>query len=155
MRALIQRVSRASVHVDGDLVSEIGHGLLVLVGVHRDDDERQATYIADKIANLRIFQDAHGQMNENVEQANGEVLVVSQFTLYADTRRGRRPSFVAAAEPQLAEPLVNGVINRLKDLSIATCSGVFGAHMDVELVNDGPVTVLIETPGSGSADTVS
>jgi D-aminoacyl-tRNA deacylase len=129
--------------------------LLVLLGVHRDDDERQANYIADKIAGLRIFPDTHGQMNENVEQARGEVLVVSQFTLYADTRRGRRPSFVAAAEPRLAEPLVNGVIDRLKGMSIETASGVFGAHMDVELVNDGPVTVLIETPGIGSTDTVS
>jgi D-tyrosyl-tRNA(Tyr) deacylase len=155
MRALIQRVSRAAVHVDGDLVSEIGHGLLVLIGVHRDDDERSANYIADKIAKLRIFTDGHGQMNENVEQVHGEVLVVSQFTLYADTRRGRRPSFVRAAEPRLAEPLVRGVVDRLKSLSIETCSGVFGAHMDVELVNDGPVTVLIETPGSVSTDTVS
>lgn len=155
MRALIQRVSRASVHVDGDLVSEIGHGLLVLIGVHRGDDERQANYIADKIASLRIFPDGHGQMNENVEQVNGEVLVVSQFTLYADTSRGRRPSFVDAAEPRVAEPLVNGVIARLKGRSISTASGVFGAHMDVELVNDGPVTILVETTGSGATDTVS
>ena len=146
MRALIQRVSRASVHVDGDLVSEIGHGLLVLLGVRNGDDERQANAIAKKIAGLRIFSDSHGQMNENVEQACGEILVVSQFTLYANTSRGRRPSFVEAATPDVAEPLVRGVVDRLKGLGIPTQTGVFGAHMDVELVNDGPVTVLIETP---------
>ena len=145
MRALIQRVSRAAVHVDGDLVSEIGHGLLVLLGVHRTDDERQANYIAEKIAGLRIFSDPHGQMNENVEQAHGEVLVVSQFTLYADTKRGRRPSFVEAAGPDVAEPLVRGVVDRLTGLGIPTSSGVFGAHMDVELINDGPVTILIDS----------
>jgi D-tyrosyl-tRNA(Tyr) deacylase len=155
VRALIQRVSRASVHVDGDLVSEIGRGLLVLLAVHEDDDDRQATYMAEKLANIRIFSDDEGQMNLSVLQVGGEALVISQFTLYADTRKGRRPSFVRAAEPRIAEPLVQGVLNRLADLGVKTCTGVFGAHMDVELVNDGPVTVLIETPGAGSADTVS
>jgi D-aminoacyl-tRNA deacylase len=145
MRALVQRVSRAAVHVDGDLVSEIGHGLLVLLGVHRDDDERQANYIADKIASLRIFADDEGQMNLAVNDAVGEILVVSQFTLYADTRKGRRPSFVNAAGPDVAEPLIRGVVDRLRGMGISTATGVFGAHMDVELVNDGPVTVLIDT----------
>jgi D-tyrosyl-tRNA(Tyr) deacylase len=119
--------------------------LLVLLGVHRSDDERQANYIAEKIAGLRIFSDSYGQMNENVEEAHGEVLVVSQFTLYGDTRRGRRPSFVEAAGPDLAEPLVRGVIDRLTGLGIPTSSGVFGAHMDVELINDGPVTILLDS----------
>jgi D-aminoacyl-tRNA deacylase len=145
VRALIQRVSRASVHVDGDLVSEIGRGLLVLLAVHADDDDSQATYMADKLANIRIFPDDDGHMNLSVQQIDGEVLVISQFTLYADTRRGRRPSFVRAAEPRFAEPLVHGVVNRLTGLGVKTSSGVFGAHMDVELVNDGPVTLMLET----------
>lgn len=145
MRALIQRVSRASVHVDGDLVSEIGRGLLVLLAVHEDDDDKQATYIAEKLAHLRIFQDDQGQMNRSVTDVGGEALVISQFTLYADTRKGRRPSFVRAAQPHVAEPLITGVVNRLIDLGVPTHAGVFGAHMEVELVNDGPVTVLLET----------
>ncbi len=145
MRALIQRVSRAAVHVDGDLESEIGHGLLVLLGVHESDSEKQAIYIADKIAGLRIFSDSSGQMNRSVTDIEGEVLIVSQFTLYADTKRGRRPSFVEAARPDVAEPLVGCVIARIRGLGVPTSTGVFGAHMDVELTNDGPVTVLIET----------
>jgi D-tyrosyl-tRNA(Tyr) deacylase len=145
LRALVQRVSRAAVHVDGDLVSEIGHGLLVLVGVRTSDAAEQAVHIADKIANLRIFPDDDGQMNRSVLDVGGEVLVVSQFTLYGDTRKGRRPSFVEAARPELAEPLVTAVVDRLRGLGLETGTGVFGAHMDVELVNDGPVTVLIDT----------
>lgn len=145
MRALVQRVSRASVHVDGDLVSEIGRGLLVLLAVHEDDDEKQATYIAEKLANLRIFADEKGHMNLSVIDIGGEALVISQFTLYADTRRGRRPSFVRAAEPYIAEPLIAGVVNRLVDHGVPSHAGVFGAHMEVELVNDGPVTVLVES----------
>ncbi len=145
MRALAQRVCRAAVHVDGDLVSEIGFGLLVLLGVHRTDTEADAAYVADKLANLRIFADADGQMNRSVLDIGGEALVVSQFTLYADTRKGRRPSFVEAARPEVAEPLVACVAAALTELGIQTGTGVFGAHMDVELTNDGPVTVLVES----------
>lgn len=141
----MQRVSRAAVHVDGDLVSEIGRGLLVLLAVHNEDGDREAHYVANKLANLRIFPDGHGQMNRSVIEVEGEVLVVSQFTLYADTRRGRRPSYARAAEPDVAEPLISGVVERLCSLGIPTRAGVFGAHMDVELTNDGPVTILIET----------
>ena len=137
MRALVQRVSRASVRVDGALVSEIGPGLLVLLGVTHDDGEAKADKLADKIRALRVFPDADGRMNEPLGQR--EVLVVSQFTLYGDTRKGNRPSYVAAAPPKLAEPLYERVRDRLD-----AQGGVFGAHMDVELVNDGPVTVLLE-----------
>jgi D-tyrosyl-tRNA(Tyr) deacylase len=145
VRALVQRVSRAAVHVDGDLVSEIGHGLLVLLGVHQSDGPAQAAHVADKLANLRIFPDAEGQMNRSVLDVGGEVLVVSQFTLYGDTKKGRRPSFVEAARPDVAEPLVERVIEEVRAAGIQTAAGVFGAHMDVELTNDGPVTVLIDT----------
>ena len=146
MRALVQRVSRAAVHVDGDLESEIGQGLLVLLGVRDGDGEKDAVAIAEKLANLRIFPDDDGQMNRSVLDVGGEALVVSQFTLYADTRKGRRPSFVDAARPDAAEPLVQRVIDELTSRGVGTHSGVFGAHMDVELVNDGPVTVLVEIP---------
>ena len=146
MRALIQRVARASVHVDGDLVSEIGHGLLVLLGVRDGDSEAEAMWMADKLANLRIFADGSGQMNRSLLDVRGEALVVSQFTLYADARKGRRPSFVEAARPDVAEPLVTSVANQLAARGITVATGVFGAHMDVELLNDGPVTVLIDTP---------
>ena len=145
MRAVVQRVSRASVRVDGTTVGEIGSGLLVLVGVHAEDGEAEASHVADKIANLRIFPDGEGKMNRSVLECDGEVLVVSQFTLYGDTRRGRRPSFVAAAAPSRAEPLVRAVMERLSELGVPTACGEFGAHMEVELTNDGPVTILIET----------
>jgi D-tyrosyl-tRNA(Tyr) deacylase len=137
MRALVQRVSRAAVHVDGELVSEIGPGLLVLFGVTHGDDEAKADKLADRIRALRVFPDADGRMNEPLGER--EVLVVSQFTLYGDTRKGNRPSYVAAAGPELAEPLYERFRERL-----GARGGVFGAHMDVELVNDGPVTVLLE-----------
>jgi D-tyrosyl-tRNA(Tyr) deacylase len=145
VRALVQRVSRAAVHVDGDLVSEIGPGLLVLVGVHQKDGEWEAHRTAEKIAHLRIFSDEAGQMNLSVLELGAEALVVSQFTLYADTRRGRRPSFVDAARPEVAEPLVTALAERLRGLGIQTAEGVFGAHMDVELTNDGPVTILLDS----------
>jgi D-aminoacyl-tRNA deacylase len=145
LRALVQRVSRAAVHTDGDLLTEIGPGLLVLVGVHKEDTPVEAAYVAEKIANLRIFGDDDGQMNLSVTGVGGSVLVVSQFTLYADTRKGRRPSFVDAARPEGAEPLVQAVVDGLVKLGIPTETGVFGAHMDVELINNGPVTVLVDT----------
>jgi D-aminoacyl-tRNA deacylase len=137
MRALVQRVRRAAVRVDGVLVSEIGPGLLVLLGVTHDDDEAKADKLADKVRALRVFPDADGRMNEPL--AGREVLAVSQFTLYGDARKGNRPSYVGAARPELAEPLYERFRERL-----GAAGGVFGAHMDVELVNDGPVTVLVE-----------
>ena len=144
MRALIQRVSSASVVVDGATVGAIGRGLLVLLGVHQGDTSDLAAQMADKIANLRIFNDAAGKMNLSLLDLGGEALVVSQFTLYADTRRGRRPSFVDTAAPAVAEPLVRAVVDALAARGIGVASGRFGAHMDVALVNEGPVTILLE-----------
>jgi len=137
VRALVQRVERAAVRVDGELVSEIGPGLLVLLGITHDDDEARADRLADKIRALRVFADAGGRMNEPLGER--EVLVVSQFTLYGDTRKGNRPSYVAAAGPEIAEPLYERVRARL-----GARGGVFGAMMAVELVNDGPVTLLLD-----------
>jgi D-tyrosyl-tRNA(Tyr) deacylase len=139
MRALVQRVSGASVRVEGRLISSIGPGLLVLLGVGPDDSEADADRLADKLAALRIFPDADGRMNEPLGER--QVLCVSQFTLYADTRRGNRPSYTGAAAPELAEPLYERFCARL-----GAARGVFGAHMAVELVNDGPVTILLESP---------
>ncbi len=146
MRALVQRVSSSSVVVDGEEVGAIGDGLLVLLGVRTGDDANIASQMADKIANLRIFTDVDGKMNRSLLDTGGEALVVSQFTLYADTRRGRRPSFVEAAPPDEAEPLVRAVVDALASRGIGVASGVFGAHMEVGLVNDGPVTILLELP---------
>jgi D-tyrosyl-tRNA(Tyr) deacylase len=139
VRALVQRVSRAAVRVDGEVVSAIGEGLLVLLGVTHDDDEAICDRLADKVRALRIFADAEGRMNEPLGER--EALVVSQFTLYGDARKGNRPSYVAAARPERAEPLYERFADRLR-----AARGVFGAMMDVELVNDGPVTILIELP---------
>jgi D-tyrosyl-tRNA(Tyr) deacylase len=140
MRALVQRVSEASVSVDGERIAGIGPGMLVLLGVRRGDTNEDADKLARKIAALRIFDDGEGRMNHDVQQANGEALVVSQFTLYGDTRKGNRPSYVDAAPPDEAEPLYERVRQALD-----AQGGSFGAHMQVALVNDGPVTVLIET----------
>ena len=137
MRALVQRVSRAAVRVDGATVSEIGPGLLVLLGVTHADTEAGCDRLADKLRALRIFEDADGRMNDAL--GDREVLCVSQFTLYGDARKGNRPSFVAAAPPDAAEPLYERFRSRL-----GAAGGVFGAHMEVELVNDGPVTLLLE-----------
>jgi len=138
VRALVQRVTRAGVRVDGEVVGEIGPGLLVLLGVTHDDDEATADKLAAKLRALRIFQDAEGRMNEPLGEERG-VLCISQFTLYGDARKGNRPSFVAAARPEHAEPLYERVCDAL-----GAQRGVFGAYMDVELVNDGPVTLLVE-----------
>ena len=140
MRALVQRVSRAAVRVDGDTVGSIGAGMLVLLGVARDDDESACDRLADKVAALRIFADDEGRMNEALGERR-EVLVVSQFTLYGDARRGNRPSYIAAARPEQAQPLYERFADRL-----GAQRGIFGAMMAVELVNDGPVTVLVELP---------
>ena len=139
MRALIQRVSRASVAVEDEVISSIGRGLLVLLGVAREDTEREADWLAHKVGSLRVFPDDEGKMNEPLGER--EVLCVSQFTLYGDARKGNRPSYVDAAPPELAEPLYEHFCERL-----GARRGVFGALMQVELVNDGPVTLLIESP---------
>jgi D-tyrosyl-tRNA(Tyr) deacylase len=138
MRALVQRVSRAAVRVDGDVRAAIGPGLLVLLGVGDDDDAQSADRLAQKVRALRVFPDGHGQMNEAL--GDREILCVSQFTLYGDVRRGNRPSFTGAARPEQAEPLYERFCTRA-----GAERGVFGAHMCVELVNDGPVTLLLET----------
>ncbi len=145
MRAVVQRVRRASVSVGGRVVGAIGPGLLVLLGVGQADGERAAAWIADKIANLRIFADADGQMNRSVAETAGSLLVVSQFTLFGDCRRGRRPSYVSAAEPEQARTLYLAVVNRMRQAGHTVETGEFGAMMDVELVNDGPVTLLIDS----------
>jgi D-tyrosyl-tRNA(Tyr) deacylase len=141
VRALVQRVSRASVSVDDEVVSSIGPGVLVLLGVGRDDSERDADWLADKVSSLRIFPDADGRMNEAL--GDRQALCVSQFTLYGDARRGARPSYVAAAAPERAEALYERFCERL-----GAERGVFGAMMAVELVNDGPVTLMVESPGA-------
>jgi len=140
VRAIVQRVSQAAVHVDGEAIAEIGPGLLVLLGVRRGDTPEQADRLAAKLLALRIFEDGDGKMNLNVAQAGGQVLCVSQFTLYGDTRKGNRPSFSEAAPPDEAEPLYQRVRKRLE-----AEKGEFGAHMRVSLVNDGPVTVIVES----------
>ena len=145
MRAVVQRVSSASVRVDGDVVGAVGVGLLVLVGAGPDDTVHDATALAGKLATLRIFRDDDDKMNRSVLDVGGSALVISQFTLFGDTRRGRRPSFTAAAPPEIAEPLVDAVTAELESLGVPTQTGTFGADMKVELVNDGPVTILMET----------
>jgi D-tyrosyl-tRNA(Tyr) deacylase len=144
MRALVQRVTEARVRVGGDVVGEIGLGLCVLVGVTHDDDDAAACRLAEKVWHLRVFDDDGGAMNVGVDEIGGAVLVVSQFTLYGDTHKGRRPSWAAAARPEHAEPLVEVFASALRDLGATVATGVFGAHMAVELVNDGPVTLMLE-----------
>src|SRR6266508_119828 len=144
MRAVVQRVRQGSVVVDGEVVGAVGVGLLALVGVTHSDDEAAARKLADKIAGLRVMADDDGVMNRSVLDTGGEVLVVSQFTLYGDTSRGRRPSWVSAARPEQAEPLVAVVVDELKRMGVPVTTGRFGADMQVELVNDGPVTILLE-----------
>jgi len=144
MRALVQRVTEARVIIQGALVGDIGAGLCVLVGVTHDDDETVARKLAGKVWNLRVFPDAEGTMNESVGTMGGSVLVVSQFTLYGNTERGRRPSWVDAARPEVAEPLVGAFADALRQLGATVATGEFGADMQVELVNDGPVTLMLE-----------
>jgi len=144
MRALIQRVSRASVTVDNKVISQIEQGFVVLLGVGHGDGEEQAAFLAEKTANLRIFEDEQGKTNLSIMDVKGEAIVVSQFTLYADTRKGRRPSFTDAALPDVAEPLVNRFVELLRRHGVPTQTGMFGAHMEVEIHNDGPVTIWLE-----------
>jgi D-aminoacyl-tRNA deacylase len=145
MRAVVQRVSRARVLVGEEVVGEIGRGLVVLLGVARSDTAEQATWLADKVVSLRIFQDAQENMNLGLGDVAGAVLVVSQFTLYGDCRKGRRPSFVDAAPPEIAIPLYEAFVNAVKANGIPTATGCFGAMMQVELVNDGPVTLIVDS----------
>ena len=144
MRALIQRVTEARVRIDGQVVGEIGRGLCVLVGVTHDDDPAKAVKLANKVWTLRVFDDADGAMNLGLGEVGGEVLVVSQFTLYGDTRKGRRPSWTDAARPEHAEPLCDAFVTALRGLGARVETGVFGADMRIELVNDGPVTLMLE-----------
>jgi D-tyrosyl-tRNA(Tyr) deacylase len=146
MRAVVQRVSRAGVTIDGEVVGAVGRGLLVLLGVAPSDTEAEARWLADKVVGLRIFPDADGKMNRDVAEAGGGVLAVSQFTLYGDCRKGRRPSFVGAAAPDLAEPLYEAFVAALRAHGVPVATGRFGAMMQVELVNDGPVTLLLDAP---------
>src|SRR5437764_9837168 len=145
MRALIQRVSHASVTADGKVVGQIGHGLLVLLGVGQDDSEAQVKALVDKIVYLRIFGDDEGKMNRSLLDIGGEALVVSQFTLYADMRRGRRPGFTDAAPPAIAEPLVERFKEAIAAYGLKVAGGIFGAYMQVELLNDGPVTLWLDS----------
>jgi D-tyrosyl-tRNA(Tyr) deacylase len=148
VRALVQRVSAARVRIDDQVVGEVGRGLCVLVGVTHADDAVACRRLAEKVWHLRVFPDDGGVMNRSVGEVGGEVLVVSQFTLYADTRRGRRPSYVDAARPEVAEPLVEAFCEELRGLVATVATGRFGAEMGVELTNDGPVTILVEISGT-------
>ncbi|MGZ4733225.1 MAG: D-aminoacyl-tRNA deacylase [Terriglobales bacterium] len=145
MRAVIQRVGRARVTVGNDLTGEIGCGLLVLLGVSKDDTEADADYLADKVIGLRIFEDADGKMNQALQDVEGSVLVVSQFTLYGDVRRGKRPSFDAAAPPEKARRLYEYFVERVRAAGLRCETGRFQEMMQVELVNDGPVTILLDS----------
>jgi len=145
MRAVVQRVARARVVIDGETVGEIDRGLLVLLGVTHADTAEAAAWLADKVVGLRVFNDADGKMNRSVAEVGGGVLVVSQFTLYGDCRKGRRPSFIDAAGPEIAIPLYEAFIDAVKAQGVATATGRFGAMMQVELVNDGPVTLIVDS----------
>lgn len=147
MRAVVQRVKEASVSTEGSLVDSIHHGILIFLGVSKSDTPQAAQYLAERCANLRIFEDEYGKMNLSVKHKSGSALVISQFTLYADTRKGNRPSFIDAATPDVAEPLYNEFVGFLRDEmgERKVCTGVFRAMMDIALVNDGPVTILLES----------
>jgi D-tyrosyl-tRNA(Tyr) deacylase len=152
MRAILQRVRRGRVSVGGEAVAEIGAGLVILLGVRRGDTPAEAEALAEKTSHLRIFEDSNGKMNRSLIEAGGEALVVSQFTLYADTAKGRRPSFLDAADPTQAEPLVRHYAEALQRAGIPPRLGVFGAHMLVEIENDGPVTVVLDRPAATPPD---
>jgi D-aminoacyl-tRNA deacylase len=144
MRIVLQRVARGRVSVGGRELASIGRGLVLLVGVEQGDGPAEAAWLAEKCANLRVFEDQQGKTNLSIQEIRGEAIVVSQFTLLADTRKGRRPSFIRAAEPSAAEPLVASFARTLSELGVPTQTGQFGAHMLVEIDNDGPVTILLE-----------
>jgi D-tyrosyl-tRNA(Tyr) deacylase len=144
MRAVLQRVKHGSVKIGEDIIADIGPGLVILLGIGPTDGEDEARYLSEKIANLRIFEDEEGKINRSLLDMGGEAIVVSQFTLYADTRKGRRPSFTEAAPPEIASPLVNRFAELLAEQGVPTQAGEFGAHMLVEIANDGPVTIWME-----------
>lgn len=146
MRVVVQRVSHASVTIDGEVVGQIGRGLLVLVGINKTDGEAEITFLADKLVNLRIFPDDDDKMNRSLMDIQGELLVVSQFTLYGDCRKGRRPSFIDAAGPDHAIPVYERFVARLRESGLNVETGRFGANMQVDLQNDGPVTLIIDSP---------
>jgi D-tyrosyl-tRNA(Tyr) deacylase len=145
MRAVVQRVTRASVQVGDEIIGEIENGLVVLVGIARDDTKVEAAYLVEKISNLRIFDDAEGKMNLSVKDVNGGLLIVSQFTLYGDVRRGLRPSWIEAAPPEVAEPLYDFFVRQARAAVDEVATGKFQAMMQVELINDGPVTILLDS----------
>lgn len=144
MKAVVQRVSKASVTVENEVTGSIGIGLLVLLGVHQGDTAEKIAWMSEKIAKLRIFEDDEGKMNRSVQDVGGSVLLVSQFTLYGDLKKGTRPSFIEAARPEVAIPLYEAMIDALRSLGLRVETGIFGAMMDVSLVNSGPVTIIIE-----------
>lgn len=146
MRAVVQRVASAKVEVAEQITGQIGHGLLVLIAVHEQDTEKDIQWMADKLLALRLFNDEEGKMNLSCQEIGGELLVVSQFTLYGDCRKGRRPSYSHSAPVQLAEPMYHKFVERLKTSGLKVQEGVFQAHMQVSLVNDGPVTVVVDSP---------
>lgn len=148
MRGVLQRVKSASVTIDGNKISEIQQGILILIGVTDTDTESDADYIAEKTVNARIFEDNEGKMNLSLKDVEGSVLAVSQFTLYGDARKGRRPSFIRAAKGEISEPLYELVCKKISDMGVNVQKGVFGADMKVELINDGPVTILLESDRS-------
>ena len=151
VRALLQRVSKAAVSVEGECVGSIGRGLCVLVGAGHDDERRDAELLAERLCNLRIFEDDNGRMNRSLLDVGGGMLVISQFTLMADTRRGRRPSFVAAAEPERAHQLIEHLITCAARHDVELASGRFGAHMDIDIAADGPVTIMLDSKDRRSA----
>lgn len=145
MRAVVQRVSSASVTVDGEVVGQIRKGFLVLLGISATDTNADLDYLANKLVGLRVFEDQDGKMNCSISDAQGAMLIISQFTLYADCRKGRRPSFIEAARPEIAEPIYEQFVAAVRSLGIPVETGQFQAHMDVNLVNDGPVTLLLDS----------
>jgi D-tyrosyl-tRNA(Tyr) deacylase len=145
MRAVIQRVSRASVRVDDIVQGDIGQGILVLLGIRSDDTKTDLLWLAEKIVHLRIFEDQQGKMNRSLADIGGEMLIISQFTLYGDCRKGRRPGFSSAAAPEIAEPLYHQFIEEVKNRQVRVATGIFQATMEVELVNDGPVTLMLDS----------
>ncbi|WP_456408977.1 D-aminoacyl-tRNA deacylase [Caldithrix abyssi] len=145
MKVVVQRVKQASVKVDGKTVGQIGKGLLLLIGVDQKDDEEDIAFVADKCVNLRIFEDEQGKMNRSLLEVGGEILAISQFTLLGDTRKGRRPSFINAADPQKGNAFYQKFIERLREHGVKVETGIFGAMMDVELLNYGPVTLIVES----------
>lgn len=145
MRAVVQRVSSAQVTVDNSIIGQINQGFVVLLGIHQEDTIADVQYLVKKITQLRVFEDADGKMNDSLAAIHGGILSISQFTLYGQTKKGNRPSFVAAARPEVAEPLYEAFNQALREQNIPVATGMFGAHMQVSLVNDGPVTIIYDT----------